>query len=108
MVFVECLEVSQDYRIEGPLWKKTLGACQGAWGRVTRRNLLVGCVMAMAAGKKLPTSTPYLAQRRGGIKWGDAMNLMYASCNVLLLCRSVKTVLLHVTTNTTTTPYTVF
>ena len=108
MAFVECLKVSQDYRIEGPLWKTTLGACPGAWGRVTRRNLSVGCVMAMAAGKKPPASTSYLAQRRGGIKWGDVTNLMCASCNVLLLCRSVKTVLLYVTTNTTTTPYTAF
>ena len=29
-----------------------------------RRNVSVGCAMAMVAGKKLPTSTPYLAQRR--------------------------------------------
>ena len=29
-----------------------------------RRNLLVGCVMVMAAGRKPPASTPYLAQRR--------------------------------------------
>ena len=28
------------------------------------RNLLVGCVMAMASGKKPPASMPYLAQRR--------------------------------------------
>ena len=33
---------------------------------MTRRNLLVGCVMAMVAGKKPPASTPYLAQRRDG------------------------------------------
>ena len=33
---------------------------------MTRRNLLVGCVMAMIAGKKPPASTPYLAQRRDG------------------------------------------
>ena len=31
-----------------------------------RRNLLVGCVMAMGTGKKPPASTPYLAQRRDG------------------------------------------
>ena len=31
---------------------------------MTRRNLLVGCVMAMVAGKKPPASTPYLAQKR--------------------------------------------
>ena len=30
---------------------------------MTRRNLLVECVMAMVAGKKPPVSTPYLAQR---------------------------------------------
>ena len=29
---------------------------------MTRRNLLVGCVKAMVAGKKPPASTPYLAQ----------------------------------------------
>ena len=29
-----------------------------------RRNLLVGFVMAMVAGRKPPASTPYLAQRR--------------------------------------------
>ena len=33
---------------------------------MTRRNLLVGCVMATVAGKKPPASTPYLAQRRDG------------------------------------------
>ena len=33
---------------------------------MTRRNLLVGCVIAMSAGKKPPTSTPYLAQGRDG------------------------------------------
>ena len=31
---------------------------------MTRRNLLVGCVMAMVAGKKSPASTLYPAQRR--------------------------------------------
>ena len=31
-----------------------------------RRNLLVGYVMAMVAGKKPPASKPYLAQRRDG------------------------------------------
>ena len=31
---------------------------------MTRRTLLVGCVMAMVADKKLPASTLYLAQRR--------------------------------------------
>ena len=31
---------------------------------MTRRNLLIGCVMAMVAGKKPPASTQYLAQRR--------------------------------------------
>ena len=31
---------------------------------MTRRNLLVGCVMAMVAGKKPHASVPYLAQRR--------------------------------------------
>ena len=31
---------------------------------MTRRNLLVECVMAKVAGKKPPVSTPYLAQRR--------------------------------------------
>ena len=33
---------------------------------MTRRNLLVACVIAMVAGKKPPASTPYLAQRRDG------------------------------------------
>ena len=33
---------------------------------MTRRNLLVGCVMAVVAGKRQPASTPYLAQRRDG------------------------------------------
>ena len=33
---------------------------------MTRRNLLVGFVMATVAGKKPPASTPYLAQRRDG------------------------------------------
>ena len=33
---------------------------------MTRRNVLVGCVMAMVTGKKPPASTPYLAQRRDG------------------------------------------
>ena len=35
-------------------------------GRMMRRNWLVGCVMAMVAGRKPPASTPYLAQRRDG------------------------------------------
>ena len=33
---------------------------------MTRRNLLVGCVMAVVAGRKPPASAPYLAQRRDG------------------------------------------
>ena len=33
---------------------------------MTRRNLLVGCVMAMVARKKSPVSAPYFAQRRDG------------------------------------------
>ena len=33
---------------------------------MTRRNLLMGCVMEMYACKKLPASSPYLAQRRNG------------------------------------------
>ena len=33
---------------------------------MTRRDLFVGCVMAMVAGKKPPASTLYLAQRRDG------------------------------------------
>ena len=33
---------------------------------MTRRNLLVGCVMAMVTGKKSHASTPFLAQRRDG------------------------------------------
>ena len=33
---------------------------------MTRRNMLVKCFMAINAGKKTPTSTPYLAQRRDG------------------------------------------
>ena len=36
------------------------------WGRMTRRDLFVECVMAMVAGGKPPASTPYLAQRRDG------------------------------------------
>ena len=34
-----------------------------------RRNLLVGCAMAMVAGKRLPASTLYPAQRRDGAIW---------------------------------------
>ena len=33
---------------------------------MTRRNLSVGCVMAMVAGKKPHASTPYLARGRDG------------------------------------------
>ena len=35
---------------------------------MTRRNLLVGCVIAMVTVKKPPASTPYLAQRRDGAR----------------------------------------
>ena len=63
MAFVECLGFSQEDTMEGPLWRETLGR---SLGRMTRRNLLVGCAMAMVAGKKPPASTPYLAQRRDG------------------------------------------
>ena len=59
MAFVECLWFSQEDTMEGPLWRETLGS-------MMRRNWLVGCVMAVVAGKKPPASTPYLAQRRDG------------------------------------------
>ena len=63
MAFVEYLGLSQDDTMEGPLWREPWA---GAWGRMTRRKLLVGCVMAMVAGKKPPASSTYLAQRRDG------------------------------------------
>ena len=44
----------------------SLDCSAGAWGRMMRRNWLVGCVMTMVAGKKPSASTPYLAQRRDG------------------------------------------
>ena len=62
MAFVECLGVSQENNVEAPLWRETLA---GAWSRMTLRKLLVGCVMAIVAGKELPPSTPYLAQKTG-------------------------------------------
>ena len=58
MAFVECLGFSQEDTMEGPLWRETLGRSLGSHDA---RNLLVGCVMAMVAGKKPPASTPYLA-----------------------------------------------
>ena len=33
---------------------------------MTRRNVLVGCVMSMVAIRKPPASTPYFAQKRDG------------------------------------------
>ena len=63
MAFVECLGSRKKTRWRGPCRGKPYAE---AWGRMMRRNLLVGCVMAMVAGKKPPTSTPYLAQRRDG------------------------------------------
>ena len=63
MAFMECLGVSQEDTMEGPLWRETLGR---SLGRMTRQNLLVGYVMVMVADKKPPASTPYLAQRRNG------------------------------------------
>ena len=65
MTFVECLGFSQEDTMEGPLWRETLGRSLGSHD-ATELDLLVGCVMAMVAGKKLPASTPYLAQRRDG------------------------------------------
>ena len=59
MAFVEYLGFSQEDTMEGPLWRETLGR---SLGRITRRNLLVGCIMAMVADRKSPASTPYLAQ----------------------------------------------
>ena len=38
----------------------------GAWDCIKRRNLLVGCVKAIVAGKKPPASTLYPAQRWDG------------------------------------------
>ena len=64
MAFVECLGFSQEDTMEGLLWREALG--RRAWGRMARRNLLVGCAMVMIAGKKPLASTPYLAQRRDG------------------------------------------
>ena len=63
MAFVECLGVSQEDTMEGPLQRDTLGRSLGSHDAA--RNLLVGCVMAMVAGKKPPVSTPNLAQTRG-------------------------------------------
>ena len=63
MAFVECLGVSQEDTMEGPLWRETLGRSLGSHDAT---ELVGGCVMAMVAGRKPPTSTPYLAQRRDG------------------------------------------
>ena len=63
MAFVECLGFSQEDTMEGPLWRETLGRSLGSHDA---RTLLVGCVMAMVAGRKPPASTPYLSQRRDG------------------------------------------
>ena len=63
MVFVECLGVSQNDTMEGPLWRETLGRSLGSHDAA---ELVVGMCMAMVAGKKPPASTPYLAQRRDG------------------------------------------
>ena len=63
MAFVECLGVSQEDAMEGPLWRKTLGKSLGSHDAA---QLVGGYVMTMVAGKKPPTSTPYRAQRRDG------------------------------------------
>ena len=67
MAFVKCLGVLLNTR-----WGASCGGrpLAGAWGCMTRRNLLVGCVMAMVTDKKPPVSTPYLAQR-----WDGALSL---------------------------------
>ena len=64
LAFVECLGVSQEDTIEGPLWRETLGRSLGSHDAAE----LVG---GMCHGngyrcKKLPAFTPYLAQRRDG------------------------------------------
>ena len=64
MAFVEFLGISQVDTMEAPCGGRPYYA--GAWGGMTRRNLSVGCIMAMASGKKPPASTPYIAQRRNG------------------------------------------
>ena len=63
MTFVECLETSKKTR-----WRDPCGGTPyvGVWGHIMRRNVLVGCVMAMVAGKKPSAFAPYLAQRRDG------------------------------------------
>ena len=63
MSFVKCPGVSREDTMEGPLWRETL---TGAWGRMTRQNLLVGCVMVIFAGKKPSFSPLYRAQRQDG------------------------------------------
>ena len=52
---------------------------------MTRRNLLMGCVMAMVAGRKPPASTPYLAQRRDG-----ALSLIHNRVLHQALARSLR------------------
>ena len=49
--------------MDGLLWRETLGRSLGSHDAT---QLLVGCVMAMVAGKKPPALTPFLAQRRDG------------------------------------------
>ena len=63
MEFVECLGVSQEDTMEGPLWRETLRKSLGSHDAA---ELVGGSVMAMVAGKKAPASTPFLAQRQDG------------------------------------------
>ena len=51
MTFVECLGVSQEDTMEGPLWRETLG-----------RNLGWDVSWHIVADKKPPATTPYFAQ----------------------------------------------
>ena len=63
MAFVERLGFSQEDAMGGPLWRETLGRSLGSHDATEH---VVGCVMAMVAGRKPPASTPYIAQRRDG------------------------------------------
>ena len=63
MVFVECLGVSQEDTMEAPLWRETLGTSLGLHDAA---KLVDGSAMAMVAGKKPPSPTPCIAQRRDG------------------------------------------
>ena len=55
MSFVECLGISQEDTMEGPLWRETLVR---TLGRMMGRNVLMGRVTAEVAGRKAPASTP--------------------------------------------------